>query len=150
MHEIRANILSTEVLTQADAICVTTNGIVRRDGRAVMGAGVAKAFRDTFPDIDERLAQCLKKHGNQVARIGNAGTKGPIILSFPTKQDWKNPSNLPLIARSAEQLRRFADVLKLNSIWVPRPGCSNGGLNWADVKPILEPHFDDRFTICSL
>ncbi len=29
-----------------EAVCVTTNGKVRVDGRVVMGAGIAKAFRD--------------------------------------------------------------------------------------------------------
>ena len=152
MKEIRANILSPEVLAQADAVCVTTNGIIRKDGRAVMGAGVAKSFRDSYPGIDFALARKLKEYGHQTQLIGydDQYNKYTFIVAFPTKFHWRDPSELGLIVRSAMQLQRHAEQLGWKNVWLPRPGCSNGGLNWADVKPAIEPYLDDRFTICYL
>jgi hypothetical protein len=43
----------------------------------------------------------------------------------------------------------LVDRFDLKSIMVPRPGVGIGGLSWGDVKPILEPYMDDRFTIVS-
>ena len=47
-----------------------------------------------------------------------------------------------------DSIRRYENFYH---IAIPRPGCSNGGLNWEiDVKPIIEPLLDDRFIIYSL
>ena len=48
MKEIKSDIWKVK----ADWICVTTNGKIRADGRAVMGAGIAKDAKIRFPDID--------------------------------------------------------------------------------------------------
>lgn len=33
-------------------------------------------------------------------------------------------------------------------ILLPRPGCGNGSLNWErDVRPVLAPVLDDRFSV---
>lgn len=150
MRVVRANILSVEVLTQADAVCFTSNGIVKRDGTAVMGAGVARAFKQKFPQLPQQLAQRLNSWGNRVHVLDNYDVTSTLIISFPTKNHWRNPSTLELISKSAAELRKLADIIPLNNIWLPKPGCANGGLSWDVVRPVLEPHFDDRFTICYL
>ena len=68
----------------ADAIVVTTNGFVTKDGRGVMGAGIAKQAKDRFPGIEEELGKHLRANGNVPGIIGETadGTK---IVSFPTK-----------------------------------------------------------------
>lgn len=131
-----------------EAICVTTNGIVKKDGRAVMGAGVAKAFRDKFKNIDLRLAEHIRKNGNVTGVI--CSVDGYYIISFPTKNDWVNDSDIDLIKQSAILAKSLADNLKLTDIWLPRPGCANGHLQWSDVKKVIEPILDDRFTIVTL
>ena len=44
------------ILTQGntEGVCVTTNGIVKQDGKAVMGAGIAKQA-NAFFHLDLRL-----------------------------------------------------------------------------------------------
>ena len=37
-------------LHEFDAICVTTNGVVRPNGRLVMGGGIARMFRNRYKD----------------------------------------------------------------------------------------------------
>jgi len=52
-----------------------------------------------------------------------------------------------LIRQSARQLVEMADKFGWGSVVLPRPGCGNGGLDWDDVRPILEAILDDRFTV---
>lgn len=135
-----------------EAVCVTTNGIVSpKTGRAIMGAGVAKFVRDNFPGIDTRLAKLLERYGNRVFNLGVYSYQGKTyrIISFPTKQHWRNASEPQLIQTSAEQLVSLADKFQLSKVYLPAPGCSNGGLEWCDVSPLLSC-LDSRFIVTSL
>lgn len=140
-------------------ICITTNGQIKKDGKAVMGAGIAKDARDRYKGVDEILAQKLKARGNRVSYLRDLPEFGPKgrLLSFPTKQKWKEASSLELIKESAKELSaqfarakaHYSSRTKLVVI-LPRPGCNNGKLNWENVKEILEPILDtDEFLIIS-
>lgn len=135
-----------------DAVCITTNGIVRRDGKAVMGAGIAKYARDNFERVDSILGKKLSALGNQVHYIGIFKKPGSLdrftMLSFPTKEDWRENSKPKLIERSCREVMVVASQHKLDMVYLPCPGCANGHLDyWKDVRPILLEELDDRFTV---
>lgn len=154
MKIVNCNILSHEILQVADAICFTSNGVLKKNGALVMGAGVAKAFRDYFPGIDILAGQLVKENGNVCQEIelhkyhsGHMMT----IVSFPTKYHWKDQSNIKLIEKSAQELVSLSDENNWKTIYLPRPGCKNGGLSWEnEVKLVLLEKLDDRFFICGL
>jgi hypothetical protein len=124
-------------------LVITTNGSLTRDGRAVLGRGVARQAVLHVPDIAEKLGRLLTEQGNHVFDLGCG------IVSFPVEDTaWSQP-DLRIIARSAQELRLLADRSGLRKIVVPRPGCGGGGLAWKDVQPLLEPWFDKRFTVIS-
>ena len=127
---------------QCDWLCITTNGIVKKDGRAVMGAGIALQAKQRYPNIDLILAKKIKERGNVVSSLVKDGKK--VIIAFPTKNDWRDSSDIGLIIQSAEQLRKhfFNNILK-PLVMLPRPGCSNGGLEWTEVRESIAPILDD-------
>lgn len=135
------------ILKETDAVCFTSNGIVKRNGELVMGAGCAKIIRDRFG--------CARFFGNQVSRYGNhvfalqpkKDLRPFYILSFPTKHHFRDPSDPELIRQSAREAVETADRLHLKRVFLTRPGCGCGGLNWVDVEQILAPVLDDRFLI---
>ena len=136
-----------------DACVVTTNGIVRRNGCAVMGAGIAKYCRDTFPGIDKELGTSITVGGNHVYYLGTRRVPGKVatfsLFSFPTKDDWKDASKPNLIRQSCREMVAQADDNGLETIYMPCPGCHNGKLDYyRDVRPILEEELDDRFVVC--
>ena len=63
-----------------DVICVTTNGEVRKDNKAVMGAGCAKFVRDNFEGVDLKLAVYLRQYGNRVFNLGKYVYKGKTFI----------------------------------------------------------------------
>lgn len=141
----------------ADARVVTTNGFVKKDGRGVMGRGVALQATRRYPGIDGVLGAQLSAKGNHVW-ILNADEPQPpefhhknIVLSFPVKHNWWEQADLSLIVRSARELITLADVYpEWRTIVLPRPGCGNGGLSWDNVKPAIEGILDDRFVVVFL
>ena len=137
-------------------VCFTSNGCVRKDGNAVMGAGVAKVFKENFPGIDGEYGKYLKLYKNNLTRdLGSWSYKGRSlrVFAFPTKNDWKHNSSLPLITLSAMGLKSIIEKnekLQKGIVLLPRPGCSNGGLNWSDVKKVIESILPKNVVIVSL
>lgn len=130
-----------------DWLCITTNGDIKKNGRSVMGRGIALQACQKYPNIDLILARKIKERGNVVSSLVKDGKK--IIIAFPTKYHWRDKSDINLIAQSAEQLRGYFFNQKTKPlVMLPKPGCSNGGLDWDDVKEkISEILDDDRFII---
>ena len=130
-----------------DWICVTTNGMLRSDGKAVMGAGIALQAKKKYKGIDVTLAKKLKERGNVVSLIAKDGKK--LILSFPTKHHWKDKYDMDLIRKSALQLKFYFNEAKIKPIVaIPRPGCRNGGLLWENVRKVLAPILvEDNFIV---
>lgn len=140
MIEARGNLWDME----ADARCVTTNSVIRKDGTLVMGAGIAKQAAIRHPDLPARIASLIRVFGNWPFYFPDL-----CVMTFPTKEDWRNPSIPELIKDSAQRATWLADAHKLKRILLPRPGCDRGGLDWEDVKLIIAPILDDRFVVCS-
>ena len=70
------------------------------------------------------------------------------ILSLPTKNNWRNPSDIKLIMKSCVLMTMIANDNGLTSIYLPRPGCNYGQLDWEkDVKSVLLDLLDDRFHV---
>ena len=130
----------------ADCICVTTNGVVKRNGELVMGAGVAKAFADKFTNISFVLGYKVKKYGNHVFQAGYYHNK-TAVLSFPTKHHYSAKADLDLIIQSANRLVKWANQNNAKSIIIPSPGTGLGGLDKTVVYDALSNILDERFTI---
>lgn len=133
---------------QADWYCIPTNGIVKADGRAVMGAGLALDAVKRFPGIDKVLGELLKLQGNWVHYLGKYDGYG--LISFPTKHHWKHPSDLDLIRQSCDRLEVKRELYSDHAgrslqAALPKVGCGLGGLDWEkEVKPVLEEYFGDN------
>lgn len=122
---------------------VTTNGLTNSQGHAIMGAGTALQAKARFPDLPAKLGRDLRVVGNHVRLWYEYG-----VFTFPTKHDWRQRSTKRLIFESAVELR-YAMLGYLGPIVLPRPGCSNGGLDWElDVYPVIYDVLrDDKFHI---
>jgi len=147
--EIVGDVFDLKVL-KPDAICITTNGVIKSNGCNVMGAGIAKQARDKIHNLDKLLGDLINHYGNQVHPITfyEAGTHLIELVAFPTKHHWKQKSDLRLIEKSTKELLFLTEIEGWTKVIVPRPGCSNGGRQWlSEVKPIMEKYLDDRFYI---
>lgn len=124
-------------------IVITTNSVVN-SSRAVMGKGIALEAKERFSELPILLGEKLTRWGNHVYLF-----RPPIrLITFPTKEDWRLNSLPTLIAQSAfELMMMWKGSIRQPTIYMPRPGCGNGGLDWKDVKPILERYLDDRFVV---
>lgn len=126
---------------QGVVVAVTTGGAVDRNGLALMPRGCARQALERYPDLNRILGSLIVQHGNHVFDLGRR------LVSFPVEE---NPYQVPeprLIEQSCCELVALTDYKNWQEVIVPRPGCGAGGLNWDEVKPILEPFLDDRFKV---
>lgn len=133
MREIRGN--AWLLAKDFDVLCITTNGMIKKNGECVMGRGIASQFKARFPFGPKILGDKITENGNIVQKI--MWNDEIIYMAFPTKHKWLEGSNMELIKNSAKQLEEFALDNPDKKILLPKPGCSNGGLNWSDVKTII-------------
>jgi len=131
------------------AILIPTCGIVQYgasgDRRLVMGAGVAHdAVKRTTPQLQRRWGNHVNAHGN----VPSIYEWRPLLVSFPTKHDWRNKSDSQLIEKSARIIAAMSALKDCPEIRFPAVGCGLGGLRLDFVLPILERYFtDDRFVL---
>lgn len=113
-----------------DVVCITTNGIIRNNGKLVMGAGIALDASNKINGLDTTLGRLVKWYGNKPFYLPDIN-----IMSFPTKYHWRDPSFLNLILLSAELIKEMVEFYEIPVIYSPIPGCGMGGLNKAMVLP---------------
>ncbi len=142
MDEICGNLWDEH--TQGAVVAITTNGLVSKSGRCPMPRGCARQAAERYPELPGTLGRLILERGNHVFNLGHR------LVSFPVEEDpYRNPE-LGLIERSCRELVALADATNWNKIVVPRPGCGGGGLQWGDVRPILQRYFDTRFYVISM
>jgi len=123
----------------AEALVNTVNCV------GVMGKGVALQFKRAFPDnFREYKRACRAEEVHPGAmHIFDRGALFPprYIINFPTKRHWKGRSRIEDIHSGLAALMEEVRRLGIGSIAVPALGCGNGGLDWAEVRPLIESAF---------
>ena len=104
----------------------------------VMGAGLAKQFRDRYPT----MFSLYRTHCRQgIVTTGQVRLysvhHGRTVINLPTKVHWQDLSNLDHIRAGLKALAQALETDAIPSVAVPPVGCGLGGLNWRDVRPIV-------------
>jgi O-acetyl-ADP-ribose deacetylase (regulator of RNase III) len=133
IKNVTGNILESE----ADALVNTVNTV------GVMGKGIALQFKNAFHNNYKAYVDACKKGEITVGKLfvtkdSNLATGEKYIINFPTKKDWKKPSEYSYIETGLDDLKRILQEYKIKSVAIPPLGSGNGGLDWARVKKIIE------------
>ncbi len=108
----------------------------------VMGKGIALMFKERFPENCTAYEAACKAGEVEVGRMfvtPGMELDGPRwIINFPTKKHWRNPTKPEWIHSGLESLAEFIRDQRIRSVAIPPLGCGNGGLNWNEVRPMIE------------
>jgi O-acetyl-ADP-ribose deacetylase (regulator of RNase III) len=132
-----------------------------------MGKGLAKAFAARFPTHVHSYQNAIQ---NGDLRVGHpvlvfagedaVGAQQPagfllatgelekMILLFPTKDDWKKPSQLEWVHQGVLNMLSEIEPGKYKGIAFPALGCGLGGLDWVEIKNLfrhLAPQLEKAF-----
>ena len=135
LHYVHGNLLKSE----AEALVNAVNCV------GVMGKGIAFSFKKLFPENYAAYNLACHKHQVHPGKMfifyttDLFGNK-KLIINFPTKKHWKEKSELSYINDGLQDLITVIDKYHIQSLAIPPLGCGNGGLNWNDVKPLIEKY----------
>lgn len=130
-----------------DGLVITTNGYVKKNGKAVMGRGIALEAAKRCKSLPYRLGNNILDYGNHVFAWNAKHLFEQTLITFPVKHNWWEKADIHLIRSSISELKDEVDNRRLKKVIMPRPGCGNGKLSWDDeVKPFIEK-LDDRFWV---
>lgn len=112
----------------------------------VMGKGIALQFRQAFPQMFRAYEKACKEGEMQLGRMQVFDVGGLVggpkwIINFPTKSHWRAASRLVDVEAGLMDLVDTIKRLGIRSIAVPPLGCGNGGLDWREVRPVIERAF---------
>ena len=130
---ITGNILDSN----AQALVNTVNTM------GVMGKGIALQFKKAYPNNYKAYEKASKNEEVKVGKMfvtldSNTTTGERIIINFPTKTNWRKPSEYIYIENGLDNLIEVINNKQIKSIALPPLGAGNGGLNWEKVKKLIE------------
>ncbi len=135
---IRFDPASSVAKTDADVIVNTVNTV------GVMGAGVAKAVKDRYPEIMEPYTEACRTRkiqpgGVQVLRMND----GKIVVNLASKEHFKDPSKPEWAGYGLLNLRRVLGLHQMRdvkSVLLPPPGAGLGGLSPETVQRMIRTY----------
>lgn len=131
--------------SKAEALVNTVNTL------GVMGKGIALQFKNQFPENYKIYSKACKNGEVEVGKLLVVeedtllhGRK--IIINFPTKTDWRKPSEYSYVEKGLIELVNVINQKKIKSIAIPPLGSGNGGLEWSKVKRMMQYYLRDLST----
>jgi len=123
--------------SRAQAIVNTVNTV------GVMGKGIALQFKKAFPSNYKAYIDACKTGEIKVGKLfvtkdKNVNSGEKIIINFPTKTDWRKPSEYSYIEDGLNDLIRIIQERGIKTVAIPPLGAGNGGLKWERVKELIE------------
>jgi O-acetyl-ADP-ribose deacetylase (regulator of RNase III)/uncharacterized protein YwgA len=135
LHYITGNLLDSK----AEALVNTVNTV------GVMGKGIALQFKNQFPNNYKQYAAACKSGSITTGKLfvtqeASLHTGSKIIINFPTKTDWRKPSEYDYIKEGLIDLVKVIKEKNIRSVAIPPLGAGNGGLDWNKVKALMEEY----------
>ncbi|HEY6541615.1 MAG TPA: macro domain-containing protein [Ktedonobacteraceae bacterium] len=106
----------------------------------VAGCGLALQCKQRYPVWYQLYRECCRSGalwiGHPVLHWGIE----PMVLSFPTKDHWRDPSRLVDVEMGLLKANKLCIVHGIASIAYPKLGTGAGGLSWKAVRPLMEEY----------
>jgi len=101
------------------------------------GTGIARQFALQEPRLALAFAGYVKEHGFHPGDCLYLPWDVGYVFMATKNAPW-NPSTMSWVRQGLETLRERAPVWRLSNVALPRVGCGCGGLDWKNVKPVVE------------
>jgi O-acetyl-ADP-ribose deacetylase (regulator of RNase III) len=110
----------------------------------VMGKGIALRFKNIYPDMFREYQKLCEQGELTIGNLFLWRTDHKLVLNFPTKKHWRNPSKPEYIRAGLSTFVESYEEMGIHSIAFPPLGCGNGELDFEQVvRPIMDQFLED-------
>ena len=115
--------------------------------KGAMGAGIAKGFRERYPEMYEVYRRRCKAEPRDF-NLGDSflwkDNDKPDVFNLGTQEHyWRCRASYDAIEKALEKMKNQANQEGIKSVAMPRIGAGYGGLSWKKVRLIVERIFND-------
>lgn len=104
----------------------------------VMGKGLPLQFKKKFPGYFANYKQACDAGGVRLGRVTSyKGVGVEKLVSFPTKNHWKDLSNYVSVDLGLASLAELIQADNIRSVALPMLGCGEGRLAWPEVRDLI-------------
>lgn len=115
-----------------------------------MGKGIAYQFKLRYPENNKDYMRACKSGELHIGTIHFFIEDGIWIVNFPTKDKWREKSHISYVEVGLDRLVEFIHDKRPTSVAIPPLGCGNGGLEWNEVKGIIDNKLSSVKEICDI
>ena len=137
LKEINANVW--DIVDENSALCILTNNSVyvsNDNNYNPMGGGIAYEACIRNMGLEYIVGDAII---NKEIFLCKDYISGCDLLRFSTMHKVGVKADIKLISESLAELLTYLKSYPYKKVYLPRPGCGIGGLDWLiDVKPIIE------------
>jgi O-acetyl-ADP-ribose deacetylase (regulator of RNase III) len=137
--------LKGDLLASRDDALVNAVNTVR-----VMGKGIALKFKRRFPANFSTYKEACARNEVKVGKMFVTHHSEPPphwIINFPTKAHWSQPSKMEWSIAGLQDLQEVIRKQNIRSVALPALGCGSGGLNWLEVRAVLQGALENMESI---
>ena len=107
--------------------------------------GLALSLREQWPSLYKDFRHfCQSTHPEEGSLWTWKGSSGPFVINIftqehpPVRGGTPGKAQLKYVSRGLQALTKEVSRLELTSLALPRLATGVGGLDWKDVKPLME------------
>jgi O-acetyl-ADP-ribose deacetylase (regulator of RNase III) len=110
----------------------------------VMGKGIAAVFKKLYPEMYGQYRRLCQEGKFNVGTLYIYRTPNKIIVNFPTKKHWRQPSQVEYIEAGLRKFVEHYTDYGISSVSFPQLGCGHGELDWeTQVQPVMERYLQN-------
>lgn len=129
---------------QGDILQANTEAVVNPCNTVgVYGAGLSKALSEKWSWWSSEYKEACRAGAVDIGKLfvtrpPEDKQEDPAIVHFPTKDHWRDPSQIQYIEKGLEYFADHYQEWGIKSIAMPKLGCGLGGLRWGLVRLHIE------------
>jgi len=103
-----------------------------------MGKGIAVQFKERYPEMYKEYKALCKSGKFTLGSVFEYNSGDGYIFNLGTQVSWTTRASLEAVEEAIDKMLSIASTLKIDKIALPKIGAGLGGLNWDDVKTVIE------------
>ncbi len=112
--------------------------------QGIMNAGIAREFKERYPQMFREYQAYCRSGDFQLGDTQfyhSPDQNMPHVINVAIQLDLRNGARIEHIKQGLEKVEAYHAQLGIKTLAMPRMGCGLGGLDWKDVRPIVQDIF---------